>query len=215
MEKLRSKIIIEDYKNNFDYKKDNTNLNIQFNRVAFVFFFFFIIYLIYVIHLILLWSRKSKTELNNDIPTFANKLYRADIIDVHGNYLAKTVKSIDVGIKTSDVIDKKKLLLSLNIIFPDKDFNKIKKKSETDYAWNVLISRKYSWKLNVNINEIEQKLIALGYIDSNNPDTIKEKEKLIAGEKNKKFNFYSRAHLEQAKRELLIKIIKWKKPFLF
>ena len=24
MEKLRSKIIIEDYKNNFDYKKDNT-----------------------------------------------------------------------------------------------------------------------------------------------------------------------------------------------
>ena len=87
-------------------------------------------------------------------------------------------------------------------------FNKIKKKSETDYAWNVLISRKYSWKLNVNINEIEQKLIALGYIDSNNPDTIKEKEKLIAEEKNKKFNFYSRAHLEQAKRELLIKIIK-------
>ena len=52
MEKLRSKIIIEDYKNNFDYKKDNTNLNIQFNRVAFVFFFFFIIYLIYAIHLI-------------------------------------------------------------------------------------------------------------------------------------------------------------------
>ena len=131
MEKLRSKIIIEDYKNNFDYKKDNTNLNIQFNRVAFVFFFFFIIYLIYAIHLIHLGSRKSKTELNNDIPTFANKLYRADIIDVHGNYLAKTVKSIDIGIKTSDVIDKKKLLLSLNIIFPDKDFNKIKKQIDT------------------------------------------------------------------------------------
>ena len=34
MEKLKSKIIIEDYKNNFDYKKNNTNLNIQFNRVA-------------------------------------------------------------------------------------------------------------------------------------------------------------------------------------
>ena len=87
-------------------------------------------------------------------------------------------------------------------------FNKIKKKSETDYAWNVLISRKYSWKLNVNIDEIEQKLTTLGYVDSNNPDTIKEKEKLIAEEKNKKFNFYSRAHLERAKRELLIKIIK-------
>ena len=126
MEKLRSKIIIEDYKNNFDYKKDNTNLNIQFNRVAFVFFFFFIIYLIYAIHLIHLGSRKSKTELNNDVPRFANKLYRADIIDVNGNYLAKTVKSIDIGLKTSDVIDKKKLLLSLNIIFQIKILIKLK-----------------------------------------------------------------------------------------
>ena len=40
MEKSKSKIIIEDYKNNFDYKKNDTNLNIEFNRVAFIFFFF-------------------------------------------------------------------------------------------------------------------------------------------------------------------------------
>ena len=63
MQKLGSKIIIEDYKNNFDYKKNDTNLNIEFNRVAFIFFFFFIIYLIYTIHLIHLGSRKSKIEL--------------------------------------------------------------------------------------------------------------------------------------------------------
>ena len=46
MKQSRSKIIIEDYKNNFIYKKNETNLNIQFNRVAFIFFVFFIIYLI-------------------------------------------------------------------------------------------------------------------------------------------------------------------------
>ena len=109
---------------------------------------------------------------------------------------------------TTQALTNLKKKLNDNGIKSKRIFNKIKKKSEIDYAWNVLISRKYSWKLNVNINEIEQKLIALGYIDSNNPDTIKEKEKLIAEEKNKKFNFYSRAHLEQAKRELLIKIIK-------
>ena len=109
---------------------------------------------------------------------------------------------------TTQALTNLKKKLNDNGIKSKRIFNKIKKKSETDYAWNVLISRKYSWKLNVNINEIEQKLIALGYIDSNNPDTIKEKEKLIAKEKNKKINFYSRAHLEQAKRELLIKIIK-------
>ena len=164
MEKLRSKIIIEDYKNNFDYKKNNTNLNIQFNRVAFVFFFFFIIYLIYTIHLIHLGSRKSKTELNNDVPTFANELYRADIIDVHGNYLAKTVKSIDIGIKTSDVIDKKKLLLSLNIIFPDKDFNKIKKQLDT---------KKFFWLEKKVAEENYEKLMKLG------DNSIKPEEKVL------------------------------------
>jgi cell division protein FtsI (penicillin-binding protein 3) len=81
------------------------------------FFFFFIIYLIYTIHLIHLGSRKSKIEINNNVPTFSNKLYRADIIDINGNYLAKTVKSIDIGIKTSDVIDKKKTFIKLKYYF--------------------------------------------------------------------------------------------------
>ena len=118
MKQSRSKIIIEDYKNNFIYKKNETNLDIQFNRVAFIFFVFFIIYLVYTIHLIHLGSRKSKIDKFN------------------GNYLAKTVKSIDIGIKTSDVINKKKLLLSLNIIFPNKDFGKIKKQLDTkNFFW--------------------------------------------------------------------------------
>ena len=164
MEKLRSKIIIEDYKNNFDYKKNNTSLNIEFNRVAFVFFFFFIIYLIYTIHLIHLGSRKSKIESNNDVPMFANKLYRADIIDINGNYLAKTVKSIDIGIKTSDVIDKKKLLLSLNIIFPDKDFNKIKKQLDT---------KKFFWLEKKVSEENYEKLMKLG------DNSIKPEEKVL------------------------------------
>ena len=163
MEKLKSKIIIEDYKNNFDYKKNNTSLNIEFNRVAFVFFFFFIIYLIYTIHLIHLGSRKSKIEINNNVPTFSNKLYRADIIDINGNYLAKTVKSIDIGIKTSDVIDKKKLLLSLNIIFPNKDFNKIKKQLDT---------KKFFWLEKKVSEENYEKLMLLG------DKSIKPEEKL-------------------------------------
>ena len=128
MKQSRSKIIIEDYKKNFIYKKNETNLNIQFNRVAFIFFIFFIIYLIFTIHLIHLGTRKSKIDKIENIPVTFDKLYRADITDINGNYLAKTVKSIDIGIKTSDVIDKKKLLLSLKIIFPIKDFSLIEKK---------------------------------------------------------------------------------------
>src|SRR5210317_1119196 len=161
MEKLKSKIIIEDYKKNFDYKKNNTSLNIEFNRVAFVFFFFFVIYLIYTIHLIHLGSRKSKMKLNNNVPTFSNKLYRADIND---NYLAKTVKSIDIGIKTSDVIDEKKLLLSLNIIFPNKDFNKIKKQLDT---------KKFFWLEKKVSEENYEKLMKLG------DNSIKPEEKVL------------------------------------
>ena len=153
MEKSNSKIVIEDYKDSFVYKKNETNLNIQFNRVAFIFFVFFIIYLIYTIHLIHLGSRKSKIDIVDNISVVGDKLYRADITDINGNYLAKTVKSIDVGIKTSDVIDKKKLLLSLNIIFPNKDFRKIKKKFDT---------KKFFWLEKKISEENYEKIMKLG-----------------------------------------------------
>jgi len=107
MSQNKSKIIIEDYKSEFKFNKKDTGLNIKFNRVAFIFFAFFVIYLIYSIHLIHLGSRKVKSEKVNNLTTIKNKLYRADIIDTNGNYLAKTVKSIDIGLKTSDIINKK------------------------------------------------------------------------------------------------------------
>ena len=164
MNKLRSKIIIEDYKNKFDYKKKDTNINIEFNRVSFIFFFFFIIYLIYTIHLIHLGSRKSNTEIKDILPTFDNKLYRADIIDINGNYLAKTVKSIDIGIKTSDIIDKQKLLLSLNIIFPNKDFDRIK---------NQIDKKNFFWLEKKVSEENYEKLMKLG------DKSIKPEEKVL------------------------------------
>ena len=164
MKKSRSKIIIEDYKNNFTYKKSETNLNIQFNRVAFIFFIFFIIYLIYTIHLIHLGSRTSKVGKIENIPVDIDKLYRADITDINGNYLAKTVKSIDIGIKTSDVIDKKKLLLSLKIIFPNKDFDKIEKK---------LNQKKYFYLEKKITGENYEKIMRLG------DKSIKPEEKVL------------------------------------
>jgi cell division protein FtsI (penicillin-binding protein 3) len=130
MDKDKSKLIIEDYKSDFIFKKKESGLNIQFNRVAFIFFVFFIIYFIYTIHLIHLGLRNDNSKKINNLPIFNNQLYRADIIDINGNYLVKSVKSIDIGLKTSDVINKKKLLLSLNIIFPDKNFYEIEKKIE-------------------------------------------------------------------------------------
>ena len=164
MNRLRPKIIIEDYKNKFDYKKKDTNINIEFNRVSFIFFFFFIIYLIYTIHLIHLGSRKSNTEIKDILPIIDNKLYRADIIDINGNYLAKTVKSIDIGIKTSDIIDKQKLLLSLNIIFPNKDFERIR---------NQIDKKNFFWLEKKVSEENYEKLMKLG------DKSIKPEEKVL------------------------------------
>ncbi len=161
MNKSKSKFILEDYKSNFAYEKNLTNLNIQFNRVAFIFFIFFIIYLIFTIHLIHLGSRKSKVE---NIFISDDKLYRADIVDINGNYLAKTVSSIDIGIKSSEVINKKKLLLSLNIIFPDKNFYEIEKK---------LNKKKFFWLEKKISEENYEKIMKLG------DKSIKPEEKVL------------------------------------
>jgi cell division protein FtsI (penicillin-binding protein 3) len=126
MTKLNDRIILEDYENEFSYKKNKSNLNIQFNRIAFIFFVFFAISLIYSIQLLHLGSRKSLTE--ERIQPVNKKNHRADIIDRNGDFLVKTVSSIDIGINPKEAIDKKRLLINLRLIFPEKDFKKIKEK---------------------------------------------------------------------------------------
>ena len=128
MSDKNSKIILEEKDYDFLHQKSKSNLNITFNRVAFIFFVFFIISLIYAIHLLHLGSRKSKIEIDDNFSTQLNNLYRADIVDRNGKYLVKTVNSIDIGISPPKIINEKKLLLNLGYIFPDKDYKKIKKK---------------------------------------------------------------------------------------
>ena len=122
----KENLILEEYENEFLYKKNKSNLNIEFNRVAFIFFVFLIISIIYSIQLLHLGSLKS--NLKETKPIISKKNYRADIIDRNGNYLVKTVSTINIGIKPNEVIDKKHLLLMLNYIYKNKDFSKIKKK---------------------------------------------------------------------------------------
>ena len=125
MKSKDSRIILEKDLNDFLYNKNKSNLNISFNRIAFVFFIFFFISVIYTIHLVHLGARESNNQnIGNDKETF-NNLYRADITDRNGNYIVKTVSSIDIGISTKQVIDKKKLILNLKYIFPNKDYQKI------------------------------------------------------------------------------------------
>ena len=99
------KIILENFENEFSYKKNKSNLNIEFNRIAFIFFIFFSISLINSVQIIHLGTSQ---ENNKKEPfTHPEKNYRADIIDRNGNYLVKTVSTTDVGINPLEIIDKK------------------------------------------------------------------------------------------------------------
>ena len=125
------------YKNydQFEYNKNKSDINIKFNRVAFIFFVFLIISIVYSIHLIHLGSRKSDISINSQ-PKITNKLQRADIVDKNGNFIAKTVSSIDIGINPAEIINEKKLLLNLGYIFPDKDYDLIKSKlKKNKFFW--------------------------------------------------------------------------------
>jgi len=125
MNHKKSNIILEEYENKFSYKKSNTNLNIEFNRIAFIFFIFLVISIIFSIQLLHLGSLKQDKKVT---PVSNVKNYRADIMDRNGNYLAKTVSSIDIGINPVEIIDKQKLLINLKLLFPKKNYLEIEKK---------------------------------------------------------------------------------------
>ena len=75
-------------------------------------------------------------DINKEQIKVFNKLKRADIVDRNGNFLAKTVSSIDIGINPVEIIDQKKLLLNLGYIFPNKDYELIKSKfKKNKFFW--------------------------------------------------------------------------------
>ena len=149
----KKKFEIEDTEFHFQYQKSNSNLIIDFNRISFIFFIFFLISLIFSIHLIHLGFRNSSSV--EDIKKVINskKLFRADIIDRNGKYVVKTVNSINIGINPSQVIDKKKLIINLRFIFPEKNFTEIKKKLDRG---------KFFWLEKKISDEKYEKLMRLG-----------------------------------------------------
>ena len=183
MNKLYSNIDPKSYVNDFSTKRSKSNINIEFNRVALIFFIFFIIYLIYSIHLIHLGSRAKALDSYKSLDV-SGPLNRADIIDINGKYLAKTVSSTNIGIKPSEAINKKKLLLNLKYIFPDKNFNEIEnkfKKNKFFYLEKNISDEKYEQLMKLGDKSIkpEKKILRvypqknlfshlIGQIDSDN-----------------------------------------------
>ncbi len=125
-EKDIKNLTLESYENEFSFKENKSNLNISFNRIAFIFFIFSMVCLIYSIKIFYLGSLNSTISQKKIYPSKIN--FRADIVDKNKNFIAKTVNTLTVGIRPNLIINEKKLLINLQLIFPDKDFSKIKKR---------------------------------------------------------------------------------------
>ena len=105
---------------NFKFEANRSNLKISFERISFIFFIFFIITIIFTSKTIYLGFKKT-----NQTQTVKEKeKYRASIMDRNGNIIAKTVRVTNLGINPNQLINKEKLLISLKLIFPDKNFEK-------------------------------------------------------------------------------------------
>ena len=97
------------------------------------------------------------------------------------------------------------MLNNLNIKDSDLDQNikdLIKNKIRINKLWDDLVAIKYSWKINVNMEEINKRILQ-------DMDKIKNheiaKDELILIEKNKKLAVYSKYYLNSLKNKALIK----------
>ncbi len=124
MSSQKIRLEINEYKSEFNFERKSSKLVFLFNRAAFIFFIFVIISLIFSIK-IFYYGSMSNFKTNNSL--ILKNDFRADIIDRSGNILAKTVLTKNVGINPNKVKDKKKFLLKLKLIFPEKNFGYIKK----------------------------------------------------------------------------------------
>ena len=120
IEEYNKKIFTDNNNSEFSYNVNKSNLKISFERIAFIFFVFFIIAIIFSSKLILL----SLAKIPEVKKIYKKDNFRSSILDKDGNILAKSVPIKNIGINPNLVIDKKKLLISLKVLFPKKNFKK-------------------------------------------------------------------------------------------
>ena len=144
---------------NFKFQENKSNLKISFERIAFIFFVFFIITAIFSSKTVYLGFKKT-----TQTKTIKEKeKYRASIMDRDGNIIAKTVRVTNLGINPSQLIDKEKLLISLRLIFPEKNFDKeiygnkffyVKKKISPEKLEKIKLLGEKSFKEEENIARV-------------------------------------------------------------
>lgn len=133
------------------------------------------------------------------------------------NLIEELLKKEEIKIKKANydlkdlLIEYKKIeenLKTKNAFISEDAKKEIYKKIKLDYEWNMLMSNMFSWKININIDEINKVLENDINKITNQEEALSLKEKMIISEKNKKINIYAKNHLEYLKKNAFIKIIK-------
>jgi cell division protein FtsI (penicillin-binding protein 3) len=151
IKKNRESLTLENYENEFSYQINKSNLNISFNRIAFIFFIFLMISAIYSIKVLYLGS--LNLDKNHKSFNYIKENFRADIVDRNGNFIAKTFNTTIPGINPNLVSNKKKLVITLKAMFPKKNFSSLQKQ----------INQKKYFRLKENFDQKEiEKLRLLG-----------------------------------------------------
>ena len=177
MNNIKDKIVQDQHNSEFSYSENKSNLIISFERIAFIFFLFFIIAIIFSLKVIFL-------SLENKVVTSKvskKENFRSSIVDKKGNILAKTVTVVNIGINPNLVIDKEKLLITLKLLFPKKNFKEkmygkkffyVKKKISQEKLEKILLLGDKSFIQEEKIARIypngELFSHILGQIDDNN-----------------------------------------------
>ena len=151
--------------------------------------------------------KNLNTNLNNTDKQILEKIAIQNLIDE----VLKRQEIDENDIKLSDSTFSKEyaqLIASIGktgVIIDANIKKKIFLKVKLNNEWNQLINQKYRWNVNVNINEIEDRLKDTKNIPTDEKELQELKNKLINIEKNKKLEVFSKIHLSKIKKQSLIK----------
>jgi len=157
-------------------------------------------------------------DLNSEVRIL--KIINQNIIIDNNNLKKNALKNlIEENIKAGEILQKKIIIENdqvkkmFNIFLTNtpgiesklNNFDKeiIKEKIRINIGWNKLINQMYSWKININMNEINNNIDDKK--NYNEKEIKKLKEDLIKTEKEKKISVFSKYHLEKLKKNSLIK----------
>lgn len=147
---------------------------------------------------------KTLELLNN------RKILNRERMGILNNLINQKIKKLEIE-KNNNLVNQDQINKQLSQIlkqrFPDQMISKeikekIKEKIIVAAGWNEILKQRYAGKLDINMNEISERLD----IEKLN---IEEKNKIILKEKNKKLNSYSTTLFNEVKRSYYVQILKW------